>query len=368
MLTVWDDLPIHQTPATLDQPDSSDPAVYERFYFGFFDIEGACMVGLVFNIHPNKGLTDAAFSVSRQGRHESLLVTDRLGTDRANLVCGPVRLVLLEPMKSLRITVDAAEGFGADITFTATTPAIEEPRVTRRRLNRVVQDRSRYVQLGSVSGRVVSPLGEVRLNEDTWRGGRDHSWGIWDAPKEHAFDTGDASPSFLWLIGSFDDWAFQAVTHEDSDGRVYGEYAATCPTLSHGAEPAGPGARQANFDHVKFDVRYPSGRWHLESGELVFADGGQFSECVHMRSLHAILPRSIGYDHPTWKFGTVYPRLPQVLRGSWNLAEEDLLQRHNHRAIHAVRITRRDGAVGYGLIDQRVSVAQAQRAGQVPRA
>lgn len=361
MLSIYDDLALHQTPATLDQPASSDPAAYERYYFGFFSDDGTAAVGLTVNVHPNKGLIDAAFAVSGAGRHESLMSSDHLGHDRADLTCGDIRLTLEDPMRSLRITVTGPD-ITADLRFAATTPAIEESRVTRYRANRVVQDRSRYVQLGTITGHVTSPLGEWNLDDQPWRGGRDHSWGIWDAPRQHASESKNASPSFFWLIGTFDDWALQAVTHENADGETYGEYAAVCPTLAAGAEPAGPGARQQAHPVTGLDVTFPDRGWHFTDAHLTLgaAQVGDL-EHVEMESVHTLLPRAIGYGHPTWISGDVPDELPTSSRDSWTLDDEDLDERINHRGLQAVRLTRADGAVGFGVVDQCVSVSRAQR-------
>lgn len=362
MLSVHDDLPIHQTPATLDQPASSDPAAYERYYFGFFDVDGSAAVGLTVTLHPNKGLIDAALTVLVDGRHESLMASDQLGADRSDLVCGPIRLTLTEPMRTLRIRVEGDSDFAADMTFCATTPAIEEARVTRTRSNRVVQDRSRYVQLGLVRGFIDSPLGDIVMTEGRWHGGRDHSWGIWDAPKAHASETKHASPSFFWLIGAFDDWAVQAVTHQNADGEVYGEYAAVCPSLASGADLAGPGARQQSRPMTGLTITFPEDGWHFTHAVVSIGAAAGPDEHLRIESLHTMLPRAIGYSHPTWISGTVHPTLPHVERDAWDLSSEDLLERHNHRALQCVRLTRGDGSVGYGITDQSVSIAQAAEA------
>lgn len=358
MLSVFDDLPLHQTPATLDQPATSDPAAYERFYFGFCAVDGSASFGMTFNLHPNKGLVDAALTMSKDGRHESLMVSDHLGPDRADLGCGPIRLTIEEPMRRLRIRVDHHD-VRADLEFAAVSPAIEEPRVTRLRSNRVVQDRSRYVQLGVVRGRLDGPFGSFDLTAEPWFGGRDHSWGIWDAPKPHASETKDASPSFFWLIGAFDDWAVQAVTHEDADGTTYGEYAAVVPTLAAGAEVAGPGALQQTRPVLDVAVDFPEESWHFTGACLIVGGPTGDPEELRLDSMHVVLPRSIGYSHPTWVSGTVHQPLPHVRRDRWDLATEDLLERGNHRGLQFVRMTRADGATGFGVTDQCVSRKRA---------
>lgn len=359
MLSVWDDLPIHQTPATLDQPASSDPAVYERFYFSFFAVDGSTMVSLVVNLHPNKGIADAGFSVSEGGVHESLFITAATGPGRGLLECGPLSLHFLEPMRTLRVILDETDGFAADITINAVGPGLEEPRVTRVRDNRVVQDRSRYVQLGRPTGSVVSPLGTHSLSSEAWRSARDHSWGIWDAPKEHARSARGHDLSFLWLIGTFDDLSVQAVTHADEHDVTYGQYASSAPNLASGERGEAERA-QRTHDDVAFTTVFPTDRWHLESGVMTLDPDSPEPTEVAFRSIHEILPHSVGYDHPTWSYGTVFPSLPHIVRQRWDWAHEDLLDRQNHRALQAIELTRADGAIGYGVIDQRVSRARAE--------
>ena len=299
MLTVHDDLPRHALP---DSPDA-----YERYFFFAAAPDGAEAMSLVVNVHPNKGVIDAAYAVSDGERHDSLFVTDRLGDA---LECGPIRLTLTEPMQALRIEVEDR----ADLHFEAGHPPIEEERVTRRRDGRVVQDRSRYAQLGTTA--------------DGWFAGRDHSWGIWDSAGR------TASPSFFWLIGAFDDYAVQAVTHIDTDGRRYGEYGAVVR--------AGAPQEARSVTGLALD-----GPPHFTRARLTLGD-----ETLELESLHALLPRAVGYGHPTWAWGTVPPELPHVVIEHIDLRRQDLSERINHRALQFVRITRPDGAVGHGVVDQ----------------
>jgi hypothetical protein len=353
----FDDLPVHQSPAPLAVPATDDPRAYERYWFGLGALDGSAMVGLVVNVHPVLGLVDAAFSVSDGDRTVSLFAKDALRHGRDDLRAGPVRLTLDDPMRSLRIRVDGddpdAHGFSADLRVDATTPAIAEDRVTRTRGDRVVQDRTRYVQLGTVTGRVTTPLGDLALTPDTWRSGRDHSWGIWDAPDPDAPPRApSAGPSFFWLIGAFDDVAIQAVTHAEPDGRRYGEYGATTPTLAAGADPTGPGVGQEPLVVTGFDVAYAAGTGRAAEASVVLGTAGGASRPIAVTSLHATLPRAVGYAHPDWVPGRAPASMPEVRTGSWTTADLDLAAPENRRALQFVRMTRPDGSVGHGFVDQ----------------
>ena len=311
MIGVQDDLPRHVVPAS--------PDAYERYFFFAAARDGGHAVSAVVNVHPNRDLIDAAFALSDGETQESVFAADHLGED---LSCGPIRLELTEPMCSLRIEVEGR----AELVFRAVCPPIEEERVERRREGRVVQDRSRYVQLGSVDGVI-----DGRKVRD-WFGGRDHSWGIWDAAgRTH-------SPSFFWLIGAFDDRAVQVVTHVDTDGRRYGEYAAVVPSLHAGAGPQEPRAVGG------LDVSGPA---HFRTATVTVGD-----ETLELQSLHALLPRVVGYGHPTWVWGASHPELPHVVTERIDLRAEDLGAPINQRALQFVRIAGPGGAVGHGVVDQ----------------
>jgi hypothetical protein len=197
------------------------------------------------------------------------------------------------------------------------------------------------------------------MTEETWKGARDHSWGIWDAPKQHTSESKPASPSFFWLIGAFPDWSLVAVTHEDAEGTVYGEYAAVCPSLASGAEPAGPGSLQQSRPMKGLQPTFPPDSWHFTDAVLTIGGADGADERIELQNVRTMLPRAIGYSHPSWISGTVPEVLPALERHGWDLETQDLLARHNHRGLQFVRMTRPDGATGFGVVDQMVSASHA---------
>lgn len=350
MLSVFDEYPIHQTSETVDHPASSDPNVYERFYFSFFEKSGAAAVGLTFTVHPNRGLVDAAFGVTTCRRYESLMISDFLDSERETIHCGPLRLEFLEPMRHLRITVEGHSDFAAAIDFRATSPAITEERVVRSRQRRVVQDRTRYAQCGVVNGTVSGPAGELAMDDQSWTAVRDHSWGIWDGPKEHSADVKPASPSFFWLIGSVGSTAVQAVTHAEPDGTPYGEYAATCPMLAPTVDAVGAGTGQRPSGVRILGISYVQGTNHVKNAKLAISDSGRERVMV-LESLCVIHPHSIGYSHPEWRSGVIPDQLPDIRRFSGDLGDFDLSDRQHHRSLQGMAIEC-EGETGFGVIDQ----------------
>ena len=166
-----------------------------------------------------------------------------------------------------------------------------------------------------------------------WFGGRDHSWGIWDAAgRTH-------SPSFFWLIGAFADRAVQVVTHVDTDGRRYGEYAAVVPSLSAGAGSQEPRAVGG------LDVEGPAHFTHRDASRVgdETLELSRCTRCCRARSATAIRRGS----------GARATRSsPTSSRERIDLRAEDLGAPINQRALQFVRIAGPGGAVGHGVVDQ----------------
>lgn len=128
MLHPHDDLPFHQAAAPVLQTVSGDPNAYDRYFFHGYDAD----VGLVFvvalGIYPNRQIIDAAFCVAADGHQRSVFASGRLSRARDTVV-GPIRVEVEDPMRVLRVTVDApSHGLEADLAFHARSAAILEPR------------------------------------------------------------------------------------------------------------------------------------------------------------------------------------------------------------------------------------------------
>jgi hypothetical protein len=92
---------------------------------------------------------------------------------------GPVSVVVEEPFRRVRVVVDDADGFDAELTFTARTDAYA---LRRGRLRHdsgaLLWDQSHMIQSGVFGGTYAN--GTAGGSVDGWRGQRDHSWGVRD--------------------------------------------------------------------------------------------------------------------------------------------------------------------------------------------
>src|SRR5450432_1744568 len=129
VLTPFDDYPIHQTPLPLAHPATGDPNHYDRFWFNGYTENYYFAAGMA--VYPNRGIIVGAFSVGKDGVQRSVSASGRIPADRGETRIGPLSIEVVEPLRTTRVRVDAADlGIDADVTFSARSVALEEPRQT----------------------------------------------------------------------------------------------------------------------------------------------------------------------------------------------------------------------------------------------
>jgi len=103
-------------------------------------------------VYPHLNVADAHFSVVRYGVQHCVHASRFLGMERMDLEVGPIRIEVIEPLKSLRITVADETGISAELLFEGRAFPIEEPRFTHRIGPRTFLDYTRMTQNGRYSG------------------------------------------------------------------------------------------------------------------------------------------------------------------------------------------------------------------------
>ena len=204
MLTPFDDYPIHQTPLPLAHPASGDPNHYDRFWFNGYTEDYYFAAGMA--VYPNRGIIDGAFSVVHDGVQRSVFASGRIPADRGETRIGPLSIEIIEPLRTTRVRADAADlGIGADVTFTARSVALEEPRQTLTTGTRTVMDSTRMTQWGTWSGRISAAGREIPI--DRVYGTKDRSWGVRPVggPTPAAPDLALPQIFFLWAPINWED-------------------------------------------------------------------------------------------------------------------------------------------------------------------
>ena len=153
----FDEYLAHQTSDTFDHVATSDRHFYDRYYFNMHSSSDELFVITGLGQYPNLGVTDAFITVSIGTEQHTVRASRELGSDRMDTSVGPLSVEVLEGLLKLRIRCEENEwGVSADLTFTGSVAALEEPRTFIRRYGRVIQDVTRYAQVGTWEGTITA--------------------------------------------------------------------------------------------------------------------------------------------------------------------------------------------------------------------
>jgi hypothetical protein len=316
MLTKGDDFPIHQTPEPIAY-SGSDRNFYDRYFFNGYSPDGSEFVAVAFGVYPALNVADAHVSIIRDGVQRNLHASRILGMERMELTVGPIRIEVIEPLQTLRVTLAAAEGLACDLTFEGRAFPIEEPRFTRRNGPRMFMDYTRLTQNVRVSG-WTEVDGERRVCGAGWTGTRDRSWGIRPvgAPDTQATPgAGLAGFFWQWTPLNFADKSVFFHINADTEGKPWNTRAVILPDGA-GAE----GGWRADAPRME-EVTLQPGTRHARGGTLkIPLEQGEASIRITPKSV--FLMRGIGYGGD-WRHGGLKGELV-VAREDYDLAAIDM--------------------------------------------
>jgi hypothetical protein len=176
MLTHLDDSPWHQLPTTFDHVFTSDVRFFDRLWFAASDRQGDACLQFTLGVYQNMNVVDGGFVVISDGVQHNLRASRQL-RPTYDAACGPLHLDVRQPLQRIGLGVAANEsGLEAELEWTATDPAQEERPHFARSHGRVLEDYSRYDQIGALRGWVG--IDGRRIEVEDWWSCRDHSWGV----------------------------------------------------------------------------------------------------------------------------------------------------------------------------------------------
>ncbi len=220
-----DEFLVHQTPLTVDQVSTSDRNFYDRYYFNMHASSDELFVICGLGQYPNLAVTDAFITVSIGHEQHTVRASREIGSDRMDTSVGPLAVEVIEGLRRLRFRCEPNEwGIEADLVFTGTVDALEEPRTLSRRYGRIIQDVSRYAQVGTWEGRLSVAGRTFEVTPDRWKGARDRSWGVRPVgePEHPGIRSRETNDGYGfrhdWLPMQFDDHMLKVQIDQDADG------------------------------------------------------------------------------------------------------------------------------------------------------
>ena len=357
MLNRLDDYPIHQTPEPIAHPSTSDPNFYDRTWFNGYSDDATRYFGFGIAVYPHRNILDCHFStVEAGGRQHCFYASRRAPQERTDLSVGPCRLEIVEPLRRARLIIDDNEsGIACDLTFSARTSAIQEARQILWSGQRKSMDATRFAQFGRWSGTISHPDGEFTVDETTWRGTKDRSWGVRGVGERVPIGA-PIQPRgicFIWAPLQWEDHISHAVFFDGQDGEVLVREGLTSPLYASEADiPDELEAVATTMATAVHRIDYhPGTRWASGAEiDLIGLDG-----VVRTMTLDPQLRfqfKGLGYGHPQWGQGMWKGEL-EIAGESFDPLELDPLAPENIHVQQVVRVS--DGErSGIGALEQIV--------------
>ena len=338
MLSKGDDYPLHQTAEPVAYA-GTDRNFYDRYFFNGYAPDGSGFFAVAFGVYPHLDVCDAHFNVIRGGTQHCLHASRKLGMERLDLTCGPVRIEIVEPLHKLRVIVEG-EGIAADITFTGRAFPIEEPRFTWRVGPRTVMDYTRLTQNGHYEGWIEVDGKREAIASGT-AGTRDRSWGVRPVGASDPQAAGGGIRQFFWqwtpVNLSSRSLFFHLNAHQD--GTPWNTRAVIAPD-GNGAEAF------REFEHASMDAPPAAGTRWPSRGSLTIGD-----EQFEFEPVGRFQMRGLGYTSPNWNHGLDHGTL-EVEREDIDLDSVDPVRPDNLHVQLICRVTGPDGETGVGAFEQ----------------
>ena len=355
MLTPWDELLCHQIPSTMDHVGTSDPAWTERIYISLYDVaRKQAILGCGVGQYPNRDVQDGFATVWHEGRQYNVRVARRLRPTPHEVKIGPLSIEILEGLRRFRMVLgDNPSGMRFDIEWIASMNPHEEEHDFRRSRGRVVQDISRFDQAGRARGTLTIPGRTFALDETTWWGHRDRSWGT---RRPLRTETADARRTvlapflFSWSVAQFPDHALHWRFVERGEGRY--SYLTGELVRPVGQAPEPGGALEETRQEFRWDASGPVQTLVGGDIELRFENGQrrQVSFVTHPPRWHL---KGGGYGgYRGWHHGD--DKGPAYFEHDvWDLTDPAVLREASTLSDHLIE-WRSGDQIGFGVMEYGV--------------
>nr|WP_037606149.1 hypothetical protein [Streptacidiphilus rugosus] len=345
-----DEYPVHQVPLSMRHVATGDRNAYDRCIFHVLDHGGRALLIAGLGVYPNTGVIDAYATLKVGDTLHAVRASDALGEDRMRLEVGPLRIEVVEPLRTLRLVCEGGpDELAFDLTWQAEFPAVWEPHHVGHTGDRLTLEGRRFVQAGGAHGWIRVGGEEYRVAPEEWTATRDRSWGVRPIPGEQpgraAEENRPEGFHWVWCPIRFRDRFVMVILQEDADG-----YRTLNEALLVRPEAAGRPDEQLGWPHV--DIAYRPGTRVPERAVLHLTDAARKPVEIHAELLGGT-PLAVGAGYPPapdWQHGTWQGR-GWVDRRRYDLTDPaDLGLAAYGVTDHAARFTL-DGEVGHGVFE-----------------
>lgn len=356
MITSFDDFCIHQTAKPVAEPSQSDRNFYDRYWFNGFDGQGSYLFEVGFGLYPNRHVMDGHFSVAIGNRQVAFHASRRAPHDRKETIVGPLRITVCEPLRVVRVQLDANEhNIECDLMFHAASAPHEEPPSILHDDGHLIMHTTRFTQMGYWEGHFL--IDGQRHEVKQAYGTRDRSWGVRPVGEPQGGAPGllnkDPGVYWIWSPINWGEFCTHMGTFEDRDGSPAQVSADLLPLYQSTEDiPEGEESGIVAMKDVQHQLTYHPGTRYPSGGGMQFRDGDGESYNIELEPLQRFQTLGVGYNHSEWGHGFWRGEL-ETAREEWNLAEINPLQ-YEFIHIHQVVRARMGERVGMGTLESLI--------------
>jgi hypothetical protein len=307
MLSKLDDYPIHQTPEPLVHRAASDRHFYDRYWFNGYQDDGAFYFGIGMALYPNLDIMDCALSLVIDGEQHAFHASRRAPKEPTELRVGPWELEILEPMKTLRLTIDDNEtGISGELSWIPRTANIEEGyQLSRRRVGRM--EATRFNQFGHWQGELRYAGKTLVVDPARVYGTKDRSWGIrpvGDPAPPGAPPQAPGGIHFVWAPLHWQDRCTHLSMFETPHGFPWHFDGMICPVYDSPDDI--PGVEDPAVEHLgggENRVEFIPGTRRARAAEIALHRLDGSVEEIRLDPVLCFRMKGIGYQHPEWGHG-----------------------------------------------------------------
>lgn len=364
-LLAADELLTHQIADTFARVGQTDRAWTEKVWAMAAAADGSLSLSFGLGKYVNRNVMDAFAGVSRGTEQWTVRASRRLAPDPEATAVGPITYEVLDPLRVTRYRLDANDvvpiAFDVEVEG-ITPPALEEleTHVSRSRY-RIDAQVMRFHQTGIARGWIEVDGERTDVEDATWVGARDRSWGVRYGVGQPVDDIEptppppDTSSLVLWM----------PATMRTTDDRTYGLFLYfqrhSGAGWSTGSAQGGielPDGRRKPFTTIVPSLRFDDGNRRLIGGtiEVTRANG-------EVRTLTVDPVSATGFHLGTGLYGGFEGHVHGEFRGELHVDGEhvegcdrpEVAHRiHQHRDA-VVRVTdTTDGSTGVGTLQSIV--------------
>ena len=251
------------------------------------------------------------------GEQHSFHGSRRAPKERSEIEVGPFKIDIIEPMMSLRVTLDDNEtGIAADLLWIPRTASFAEGHQRSKRTPdrpNFHMEATRFNQFGYWQGEIRYAGKTVRIDPARIYGTKDRSWGIrpvGDPAPPGAPSQASAAINFLWFPLHWKDRCTHAGIFENEHGVCWHWDGMIMPTYEDPKQIPGvedPNMQElARVDHEIFEF-YPGTR-RARRAQVSLLDLEGVRTDIDLEALLVYRMKGIGYSHPEWGHGKMEGR------------------------------------------------------------